>query len=188
MLLSSPRLCHICWCPHPHEWPCRWPLRNQSFDLLISNGLPSPPSHPFSHHLIHFSSCWTTLTLAVLESEFRFLPRSSGLSFLHILVPMIYDFHDIFAHALGYLAHLLPFVFTNQTKPKPRKTQLGAISMPLSKQEKPTGASQIHYTVLIPNLKWAHILPSKCTTSSLSCRVCQTYPTSFFVTLHSICL
>lgn len=66
---------------------------------------------------------------------------------------MVYDFSDIFAHALGYLAHLLPFVFTIQTKPKPGKTQLGAISMPLSKQEKPTRASQIHYTVLTLNLK-----------------------------------
>lgn len=63
---------------------------------------------------------------------------------------MVYDFNDSFAHALGYLAHLLPFVFTIQTKPKPGKTQLGAISTPLSKQQKPTGASQIHYTVLIP--------------------------------------
>ena len=80
---------------------------------------------------------------------------------------MVHDFNDIFAHTLSYLAHLLPFVCTIQIKPKPGKTQLAANSMPLSKQEKPTRASQICYADL-PASSEPTTLPSKPTPSSVS--------------------
>ena len=127
----------------------------------------------------HSGSSWILVPPQVIR------PLSPFFKYWFNLVSMAYDFNDSFAHALGYLAHLLPFVFTIQTKPKPGKTQwVPSPRLCLSSKGQPEHLRSTTQS-WFPNPKWAHIQPSKRSASSLSCRVCQAYPASFLVTLQS---